>query len=49
MRRASHTPQALLIVQGTGGDKSSIAQAVGYVDYGVTVVIVETLALAADQ
>ena len=49
MRCAPHTPQALLLVQGTGGGKSAVAQTVGCVDCGVTLVIVETLALAADQ
>lgn len=49
MRCAPHTPQALLLVQGTGGGKSAVAQTVGCVDCGVTVVIVETLAFAANQ
>ena len=49
MRCAHHNPQALLLVQGTGGGKSAVAQTVGCVDCGVTLIIVETLALAADQ
>ena len=49
MRCAPNTPHALLLVQGTGGGKSAVAQTVGCVDCGVTLVIVETLALAADQ
>ena len=49
MRCAPHNPQALLLVQGTGGGKSAVAQTVGCVDCGMTLVIVETLALAADQ
>ena len=49
MRCAPHTPQTLLLVQGTGGGKSAVARTVGCVDCGVTLVIVETLALAADQ
>jgi len=39
----------LLLVQGTFGGKSAVAQTVGCVGFGVTLVIVETLALAADQ
>ena len=49
MRCVPYNPQALLLVQGTGGGKSAVAQTVGCVDCGVTVIIVETLALAADQ
>ena len=49
MRCAPYNPQALLLVQGTGGGKSAVAQTVGCVDCGVTLIIVETLALAADQ
>ena len=49
MRCVPHNPQALLLVQGTGGGKSAVAQTVGCVDCGVTLIIVETLALAADQ
>ena len=46
MRCAPYTPQALLLIQGTGGGKSAVAQTVGCVDCGVTLIIVETLALA---
>ena len=49
MRCVPCNPQALLLVQGTGGGKSAVAQTVGIVDGGVTLIIVETLALAADQ
>ena len=48
MRCTPYTPQELLLIQGTGGDKSTVAQTVGCIDYGVTLIIVETLALAAD-
>ena len=44
-----YRPQALLLVQGTGGGKSAVAQTVGCVNCGVTVVIEPTLALSADQ
>ena len=47
MRCAPYTPQALLHIQGTGGGKSAVAQTVVCVDCGVTLIIVETLALAA--
>ena len=46
---APYTPQALIIIQGTGGGKSAVVQTVGCVDCGVTLIIVETLALATDQ
>ena len=49
MRCAPYTPQALLLVQGTGGGKSAVAQTVACIDCGVTLIIVETLALAADR
>ena len=49
MRCAPYTSQALLLVQGTGGNKSAVAQTVACIDCGVTLIIVETLALAADQ
>merc|ERR1740124_733250 len=49
MRCAPNVPQALLLVQGIGGGKSAVAQTVGVVDCGVTLVIEETLALAVDQ
>ena len=49
MRCAPYTPQALIIIKCTGGSKSVVAQTIGCVDYGVTLIIVETLALAADQ
>ena len=44
MRCAPNTPHALLLVQGTGGGKSAVAQTVDCVDCGFTLVIVETLA-----
>ena len=49
MRCPPNRPQALLLVQGTGGGKSAVAQTVGCVDYDVVLIIEETLALAADQ
>ena len=49
MRCAPYNPHALLLVQGTGGGKSAVAQTFGIVDGGVTLIIVETLSLAADQ
>ena len=49
MRCAPYTPQTLLLVQGTGGGKSAVAQTVACIDCGVTLIIVEILALAADQ
>ena len=49
IRCASYNPQVLLLVKGTGGGKSSVAQTAGCVICGVTLSIVETLALAADQ
>ena len=42
-------PQALLLVQCTECGKSAIAQTVGIIDCGVTLVIEEALALAVDQ
>ena len=44
-----YRPQALLLIQGTGGGKSAVAQTVGCVNCGVTVVIEPTIALSADQ
>ena len=49
MRCYPYCPEALLLVEGTGGGKSTFSQTVGYVDCGVTIIIKETLALAADQ
>ena len=49
IRCAPYIPQALLLIQDTGGGKSSVAQTVGCADCGVTLIIVETLTLAADQ
>ena len=49
MRCVPNHPQALLLVQGTGGVKYTMAQNFGIVDCGVTLVIEETLALAAGQ
>ena len=49
MRCNPYQPEAMLLVQGTGGGKSAVAQTVGCVDCGVTILIEETLALAADQ
>ena len=41
--------KALQLVQDTGGGKSAVAKIVGIVDCGVTPVLEEALALAADQ
>ena len=49
MQYPPHRPEALLLVQGTGGGKSAVAQTVGCVDCGVVIIIEETLALTADQ
>ena len=49
MRCVPCNPHVLLLVQGTGGGKSAVAQTVSIVDGGVTLIIVEKLALAADQ
>ena len=49
MRCAPYTPQALLLVQGAGGGKSAVAQIVACIGCGVTLVIVEILALAVNQ
>lgn len=49
MRCNPYQLEAMLLVQGTGGGKSAVAQTVGCVDCGVTIIIEETLALAADQ
>ena len=43
-----YRPQALLLVQGTGGGKSAVTQTIGCVNCGVTVVIEPNLALSAD-
>ena len=49
MRCALYTTHALSLVQGTGGGKLAVAQTVACIDCGVTLIIVETFALAADQ
>ena len=49
MRCSPHRPEALLLVQGTEGGKSAVAQKVGCVECGVTVIIEATLVLAANQ
>merc|ERR1740124_1546062 len=49
MRCAPNVPQALILVQGTGGGYSAVAQTVGVVDCGFMLVIEELLALAIDQ
>ena len=48
MKYAPCNSQTLLLVQGTGGGKSAVAQTVGCVNCGVTVVIEPNLALSAD-
>ena len=49
MRCTPNIPQALLLVQGTGGGKSAVAQTVGDVNFGVILVIEELLTVATDQ
>ena len=49
MIRAPNVPQALLLVQGTGSGKSTVAQTVSFVECGVMLVIEELLAAATDQ
>ena len=49
MRYVPNHPQALLLVQWNGGGKSAMAQTIGIVNCGVTLMIEETIALAADQ
>ena len=49
IRSPPHRPETLLLVQGTGGGKSAVAQTAGYVECGVTLITEATLALAADQ
>lgn len=43
------SPQACLLVQGTGGGKSAVCQAIGSIDAGVTLIIENTLSLSSDQ
>lgn len=42
-------PEVTLRVQGSSGGKLAFAQTVCYIDYGITIMIKETLTLAADQ
>ena len=42
-------PRAILVVQSTGGGKSAIPQTTAVADGGVTIILENTLALAADQ
>lgn len=49
IRCASYTPQAFLLVQGTSGGKSAVAQTVACIDCRITLIIVKILALADDQ
>lgn len=42
-------PMPLLLVQGTGGGKSAVAQTIRGIDAGVTLIIQNTLSLASDQ
>ena len=49
MRCFPNTSGALLLVQGTGCGKSSVAQTFGVVDAGIVLIIENTLALGADQ
>ena len=44
-----YCPESMLLVQGTSGGKLAVSQTVKCADYGVTIIIKETLALAADQ
>lgn len=49
MRCSPHRSEVLLSVQGTGGGKLAVAQTVGCVEYGITVIIKATLTLAANH
>ena len=49
IRYVPNQPKTLLLIQGTCSRKHAVAQTVGVVDYGVTLVIAETLALAVNQ
>jgi superfamily II DNA helicase RecQ len=42
-------PQALLVLQSTGGGKSAIPQTAAVTDGGVTIILKNTLALSTDQ
>jgi superfamily II DNA helicase RecQ len=42
-------PQALLVVQSSGGGKSAIPQTTAVIDGGVTIILKNMLALSADQ
>ena len=44
-----HAPTPCLIVQGTGGGKSSVYQSIGIIKGGVSFIIQNTLALSSDQ
>ena len=49
MRCPPYHPEAMLLAHITGGGKSAVAQTVRCVEYGVTLIIEATSALAADQ
>ena len=46
---SSRVPQANLLVQGTGGGKSSVYQCIGAIKRGIHIVVQNTLALSSDQ
>ena len=45
----TRVPQANLLVQGTGGGKSSVYQCVGVIKRGIHIIVQNTLALSSDQ
>ena len=49
MRCPPQRPEAMLLVQDTDSGKSTVAQTVGCVECGVTLIIEPTLAIATDQ
>ena len=50
MKRTTHNPiHPVLLVQGTGGGKSSVYQTIGVIKQGVSLIIENTLSLSSDQ
>ena len=49
MRCTPNVPQALLFVQGTSSGKFPIAQTIGVINFGVTLVIEELIAVSTNQ
>ena len=46
---SDHPTTPTLLVQGTGGGKSSVYQTVGVIKRGITLIVQNTLALSSDQ